>query len=91
MTYETIKKTTKKGETVKARCNYYEGRTLYDVYNKPSYRKQAIYDAWLKEAYYIGARNFHITSHNSQVFCLGFETDTHYYHITPMHNYRVEK
>lgn len=91
MTYETIKANTKKGETVKARSKAVAGYTLSDCYERCSHRKNFIYEEWLKEAYYLGAHNFHITSYNSQVFCIGFETDNYYYHITPAHNYRVAK
>lgn len=91
MTYETINKETKKGATIAARSKQLDGYTLADIYCNASHKKHAIYSEWLKEAYYLGARNFHITSHNTCTFCLGFETENFYYHITPTHNYRVAK
>ena len=90
--YEELKKGTPKAENAVYCSRRYAGHDLTDVYSKFSKKKKEIYDDWRYECIIgLDGYNYHISSYNRDKFTLGFETDTHFYYITPTHNYRVEK
>ena len=89
--YETVKKGTKKGLDIMYSSLHNVGTTLDDVYKSYSRAKERIYDNWAVECLELNGYNFHISSRNTMMYTIGFETDTHYYYITPSHNYRVLK
>lgn len=76
----------------------YLGTRLEDCYNKPSYRKQAIYEDW-ENWYYqfdyedrLGA--FTVYSYNTTMFTLTmairYNGKEYHLYITPSHNYIYE-
>ena len=76
----------------------YNGRNLYDCYNKPSYRKQAIYEDWEKWYYQFDYDDrlgrITIYSYNTNMFTLimaiKYNNKCYHLYITPAYNYIME-
>lgn len=76
----------------------YDGTNLYDCYNKPSLRKQRIYE-WWEDWYYSFCSDdrlgrITIYSYNTNMFTLimaiKYNNKCYHLYITPSHNYIME-
>lgn len=92
MYFEDLSRTTKKAGGFIANYRNNMNQSLYDVYQKPSFRKVKIFDALCKQLKQeANAYNFTVVSGGSGYFTMACENDTHYFYITFSHNYRIEK
>lgn len=92
--YEVVRSDTRTGESIIAMCDRYEGYSLDWVYDKWSRAKQNVFDYWEDTFLKMNdAWNFHICSHNSHIFTLGWYAKINgkiaFVYITPTHNYIV--
>ena len=71
--------------------DYHPHRTIWDCYDRPSSKKIAIYEAWLRYADSIDAQGFKVSSYNCNFFSLKFEFRyegiKYHAYITYAHNY----
>ena len=84
-----ISKDSKKGEQLKANANRFDGYTLYEVYDKPSYRKEKAWEycKYLCKKY--NGTNLHIVGHNCNFFTVSFNIGDKVAYITAANNYLI--
>ena len=74
---------------ISARCH--QGKTLYDVYDKPSKAKIAAYDSCWASFVEEDGVDFHITSHNIYGFTVAWNINAGLRIETPHYSYLVEE
>lgn len=71
--------------------NYHPHRTIWDCYARPSSKKIAIYEDWLRYAISVNAQAFTVSSYNRFFFTLQivfrYEGIKYLAYITYAHNY----
>ena len=85
----TIKASTKRGQDMLNRANYFDGYTLHDVYGSYSVAKENAYNYCRELCYKENGSNFHITSHNTFGFSVAWEVKNGVRIETPQNSYLV--
>ena len=92
MYFEDVKNTTKKAKDFISNYRNNMGKSLFDVYKRPSYRKASIFDSLVKELQSdVKAYNFTVVSGGSGYFTMACENEDYIFYITFAHNYRIAK
>lgn len=68
-----INANTKRGQNFIQRAYNYEGRTLADVYARPSHTKQNAFDVCHVLCHAEGGKNFRVISHNTFAFAVAWD------------------
>lgn len=84
-----ISKDSKKGEQLKANANHFDGYTLYEVYDKPSYRKEQAWEYCRNLCKKYNGTNLHIVGHNTCTFSVSFNIGDKVAYITNANNYLI--
>ena len=85
-----IKAGTKEAQRWIISARFHQGKTLYDVYDKPSKAKKEAYDScWASFVEEAGV-DFHMISHNTYGFTVAWNTNAGLRIETPQHSYLVE-
>lgn len=84
------------GDTQKAKNflrNYHNnsGKTIFDIYGKPSYRKVSIYNSLVKELTDSGYYGITCISGGTGYFSMGAQNKEHYLIITYANKYIIKK
>ena len=89
VTWEVVNgdKAPKTWERLKSSYTHHDGFSVREAYVKPSYKKVQIEKWWRDYSYNLGGVTFHICSHSSHVFTLGFSSLYGIHYVTPSHNY----
>ena len=93
----TLDSTTKlNGSTQKAQgflrnYRYNSGKTIFDIYKRPSRAKVSIYEKWVKELTDSGYYGISCISGGSGFFSIGAQNKEHYLIITYANWYVIEK
>ena len=87
--FTIISKESKKGEQLNGNANRFDGYTLYNVYDRPSYRKEKawVYCKNLCRKYH--GTNLHVVGHNTCTFSVSFEIGDKVAYITAANNYLI--
>lgn len=67
------------------------GKTIYDIYKRPSYRKVSIYNSLVKELTDLGYTGISCISGGSGYFSMGAQNKEHFIIITYANNYIIAK
>lgn len=80
----------KKGKQILAQGSRYEGTELYQVYTKPSYKKQLAFKN-VREMFHndVNAKSFSICSHNCQMFTCSWLNNDGLIYLTNKTEYLV--
>ena len=87
--FTIISKESKKGEQLKERATCFDGYTLYDVYDRPSYRKEKAWDYCRELCRKYHGTNLHIVGHNTCTFSVSFDIGDNVAYITAANNYLI--
>lgn len=87
----TVKNGTKKAEWIIGTYITYDGYNLWDVYGNYSHAKANAWERCRMLCYDENGYNFHISSHNSNVFTVSWETETAYRVETAYNSYILYK
>ncbi len=92
MYFEDLKNTTKKARDFVSNFRNNMNQTLFDVYQRPSYRKVSIFDSLVEELKSeVNAYNFTVVSGGSGYFAMACENEDYIFYITFAHDYRIAK
>ena len=86
-----IKKDSSKADQLLCKYNNYEGVTLDDVYTSYSHNKKQAYKECMKHCENVNGSDFHIISHNTNMFSIAYENNDFYFIETKAHIYKIEK
>ena len=87
--YTIISKDSKKGEQLKWNANRFDGYSLYEVYDRPSYRKEKAWGYCKDLCRKYNGTNLHIVGHNSSFFSVSFDIGDKVAYITHANNYLI--
>ena len=87
--FTIISKESKKGKQLKWNATRFDGSTLYNVYDRPSYRKEKawVYCKNLCRKYH--GTNLHVVGHNCNFFSVSFNIGDKVAYITRDNNYLI--
>ena len=84
-----ISKDSKRGEQLKENAKRFDGYTLYEVYDRPSYMKEKAWDYCKNLCKKYHGTNLHIVGHNTCTFSAAFNIGDKVAYITHANNYLI--